>query len=72
MLILETRVLPLNYTFLLLIKSLVRESNPHQRIKSPLHCHYANQGFSLLPHQLPLARPCYDLALIANSYIFTN
>jgi hypothetical protein len=25
-----------------------------------------------LPHQLPLARPCYDLAPIANKIIFTN
>ena len=26
----------------------------------------------LLPHQLPLARPCYDLAPIANKIIFIN
>ena len=38
-LILETSVLPFK-----LYPSLVWESNPRQRIKSPPHCHYANQG----------------------------
>ena len=46
MLILKTSVLPIK---LYLLISLVWELNPRQRIKSPLHCHYANQGH-LLPH----------------------
>lgn len=29
-------------------------------------------GSVLLPHQLPLARPCYDLAPIANQDFFIN
>ena len=32
------------FTIKLYLYSLVWESNPHQRIKSPLHYHYANQG----------------------------
>ena len=31
-----------------------------------------SQLLLMLPHQLPLARPCYDLAPIANKIIFTN
>jgi hypothetical protein len=65
MLILETSVLPFK---LYLYIYLVRESNPHQRLKRPLHCHYANQAWlemeGLEPSSLYAKQMFYQLYYI--------